>query len=286
MENENTNIIKLHNARVAQAARNQYVSQVRYAIVCAVVCTAISAVISFTFGAPVIPDNVFPKTILIPACSYCLLGILFVAFVDLKLSFLDKVNDSGILLYSFAVFVCVLLAAFAAGHAKGSISMLTCIYYSCLFLLPSVIYQAWLFYKNLSLTSYRKVWYLPEQTGQVPSATVFLNSIRIKIKVAPAHGTTEEIFETTVPGRMSVGNMFDNFINEEMTSGNSKFKDVHHQSFGWLFFAPSFIGMGTRLLHAEQSLDQNKIKTNTLITARRITKKLSITPIQNQTISN
>ncbi len=268
MENESIHIVKLSNARAVLAAKRQQALDVRRAIVYALICVAIAAAISYICNAAFPIGNADIKSKLIPACSFTLLGILFTGFLYNQLRFFSKANYTGGVVYSLAVFACIFSVTCLIGIIKRNTSIITCLYYSCLFLLPFVIYQTWLFYDSLLPGSLDKLWYLPEQTSQAPKATVFLNSVHLKIKMAPAYGATEKVYDTTVPGRISLGTMFTNFVHEENDTDERKFEDISNQSFGWNFFVPSF--MGTRKLDADLSLDQNNIKSDTLIIARRV----------------
>lgn len=272
--NEIINIDKLDSPAIVQPSRYHQGTYLRNAILYALIYIALSAVIAFVFNIIIIPGITRIESVVIPVMAYLLSGILFTGFLYTALSSLSKLSLNGGLLYSVIVSAGVFSAILIIDLNKEqkTISVITCLFYTCLFLLPYTIHQNWIFFKNLSVINAKKIWYLPEQSSQVRTATVFLNSIRIKIKIAPTQGTAERIYETTVPGRLSIGNMFSNFINDEEKNTGELFelKDEEDHNYGWQFLTPSFLGISKRPVDADVSLNDNNIKANSVIFARRI----------------
>jgi hypothetical protein len=276
VEKELAKISKQDNFTInTNHAGSQLIPQVTGGIVYALlllIVIGIATVISYRFNVNITPGSINLKQILIPASAYVLMGGIFTALLSSKLLSVNSDNHNKGMLFAFLVFVGVLVASFITGHIKGSGSILASVFYSCLFFLPFVIYQTWHFFKQLSFTGYNKIWYLPERNSKIkPNATVFLNTIHIKIKMAPTYGASEQIYEVTVPSRLSVGGVFETFINNEISNQEkSRFDDLDNQLFGWQFLAPSPLGLGTRLVDPNASLDQNNITNNDLLIARRV----------------
>lgn len=274
VKDEIINIDKLGNPAITQLYQPKQKLHFWNAFAYALLYVAIAATIAFVFNITIIPGGISIKEVLIPGSILLLSGVVFVFFLYTKLNFLNNQNPGSGFWYSCIVSAGVFLVTYIIRliKAEEDNSIVTCLFYSCLFLLPYTIYQTWLYYKNILGVNIRKVWYLPALSSQVPTATVFLNSIRIKIKIAPTQGAAERIYETTVPGRLSLGNMFSHFVYDvEKNAGESfELKDEENHMYGWQFMTTSFFGINRRAVDAELSLNENKIKSNTVIFARRV----------------
>ncbi len=240
-----------------------------------VVCVVTTVLISFIFSIVIIPGITSIRSAVAPAVCFLFLGFFLTAFL------FSKSNVTNSITYAFIVFAGVLASSMLIGFVKARGSVITNLFYSCLFALPYTIYQAWHFYSQLLFISRHKIWYMPQQASDMPKATVFLNSISIQIRMAPSYGAPEQVFEATVPGRLSVGMMFTDLIKNESGDSRQKetFEDISSQIFGWQFFVPSFLGVGKRLLDADISLDKNKIKNGTVVIAKRIQEQPTVLQI-------
>lgn len=268
----NTN--KLHSPAADQVSSRRTFLHIRNAIVYILIYTAVSALVSYLFIVPIVPGNTNLKLIFIPAFSYLFLGFLFTWVLYTKLNLLIKLNLNSGLQYAVAVFVCIFSVTLLTGVIKRNESVLTSLFYSCIFQLPYLIHQTWIFYKSLSVAGYSKVWYPPEHADKAPAAIVSLNSIPIKIRVSPLYGAADKIYETTIPVKLSIGTAFTNLIyrDENMYSDTIECRDVNSRLYGWQFFTSDFWGMLTQPVDADLSLHENSIKDNSIIIARRIQK--------------
>ena len=272
-----TNISKSHSPAAEQVSSSRTFLHIRNAAIYTLVYTAVAAAVSYLFIIPIIPGNTNLKLIAVPAFSYLLLGILFAGFLYTKLDFLNRLNLSGGLQYAAIVFICLFSVTLLTGIIKKNGSVVTSLFYSCIFLLPYLVYQTWIFYHSLAGSGYNKIWYPPEQAFKAPAATISLNSVRIRIKVAPLDGAAEKLYDITVPGKFSVGTAFANFMygDEKTHADKIVFKDENNRLFGWQFFTSDFLGLVTRPVDPDLNLFENNIKDNSIIIARRIQKQFT-----------
>lgn len=151
---------------------------------------------------------------------------------------------------------------------------------TCAFLLPFLMVHAWNYYTCIPQSKF-PVWYIPD--GEIDTrATIFLNSITLKIKVTQKYFDPEEMeFVITEPGRMPLGKVFYHFITRQNAKADMTIDcvDENKHPFGWEFYVENLNGLFKRHLNPEASLIDNKVEENTVITAKRVKQmKEQVTP--------
>jgi hypothetical protein len=216
---------------------------------------------TFTFG--------FFYTTIGGLLSFLLLGILFTWMFYYRVPFFRKRPPQSSLGYLLFTFICVFWVLFSLGYWQGEYNAIASLQYSCVFLLPSVVFEAWLVYQ--SIPTINKPWYLPDlQHANPPPATVFLNSLQLKVMIKPVVGQQAQAYTTVAPGRMLLGTLFYQLMLDEKVAGNLiQTEDDSGKPYGWQFFATSK-GLYLRNLNPLQSLDENKLQPGSTVVIKRV----------------
>jgi hypothetical protein len=201
--------------------------------------------------------------------SFLLLGVLFTWMFYYRAPFFRKWPPQSSLGYLLFTFLCVFWVLFSLGYWQGEYNAVASLQYSCVFLLPAEVFEAWLVYQRIPTIN--QPWYLPDlQHANPPAATVFLNSLQLKVMIKPAAGQQAQAYNTVAPGRMLLGTLFYQLILDEKTAGNLiQTEDGAGKPYGWQFFAASR-GLYLRNLNPLQSLDENKLQTGSTVVIKRV----------------
>lgn len=138
----------------------------------------------------------------------------------------------------------------------------------CSFLLPATIAAAWTYFQSMSTETYQ-AWVLPAKILSQNKTSLTVDSLRIKIKFKINQSALEEkIFSVTVPRRMLLGKMFQQFIMDRKLDTDIELTSNGQKPYGWRFLLQK--SFGTTLLDPETSIANNKIKENDSIVIERL----------------
>ncbi len=157
--------------------------------------------------------------------------------------------------------------------------LLTAIASAAAFVLPFLVFESWLMYVGSTQQSYPP-WHLPLGIFD-KRATIFLNSVTVKIKVAGSFFYPEEmVFTTTGPARMQLGKLFHRLVVKQNSGEKPMIEllDESRQAFAWIFYAEGYKGLEQRVLDPEATLIQNKLKEGSTIVATRVKAPRALPP--------
>ncbi len=138
----------------------------------------------------------------------------------------------------------------------------------CSFLLPAIIAASWKYFEEISTKTYQ-AWVWPVKIFSQNKTSVILDNLKIKIKLKTNQSAIEEkIFLVTVPRRMLLGKMFQQFIVDRKIDTNIEIAWFGQPPHGWRFLLQK--SFGTSLLDPEISIANNKIKENDSIVIERL----------------
>jgi len=139
---------------------------------------------------------------------------------------------------------------------------------ACSFLLPAIIAAAWKYFEAISTKTYQ-AWVLPAKLFSQNKTSLIVDSLKIKIKFKINQSAIEEkIFSVTVPRRMLLGKMFQQFIMDRKSDADIELTHKGQKPYGWRFLLQK--SFGTILLDPETSIANNKIKENDSIVIERL----------------
>ncbi len=248
----------------------------KFSAVNAIKCIVVSAVLGCLSIINYDSNTFYWGGKIIQLLAFAVVGILYLRFTKQHFLisntvFLRKKLLSSLLLSSF-IFITLLLLYVFLSHNMFIMALAS----SCAFLLPSIIFYAWLLFKSFSQHQY-KVWYNFENIRD-NRVTIFLNSIPLNIKLTCKYfDVGEEIFIATLPGHVPFGKLFNQFLVNQNSDDRIEFLDEKKNPYGWIFFVESIKGYGKRYIDPELTLRENKIKENTTIVATRVKKQIEIT---------
>ncbi len=180
--------------------------------------------------------------------------------------------------FGFTLMLCVLISIvlYVADFYYHSASAAMVFFKGLAFGLPALVYYHWTLFDSLRRSSNKnKVWFGFENVmdGKV---TVYLNSVPIKIKITKKYyEELEEIIETTFPGHMIFGKIFNKFLLDLNEETEIELYDEINQSFGWVFFEKRKHSYEVRCLDPELTVRENKIKDGSTIIARRVKREIA-----------
>jgi hypothetical protein len=202
------------------------------------------------------------------------LGILHIYFLKKRLLLNSEFSfkNLGVTLQLFGfVFIVLFILYFLL--AKNMLLM--SLYSSCAFLLPSIIFHSWLIFENFPEKQY-KVWNNFENVSNT-GVTIYLNSISVNIKFTRKYfDINEEVFAATLPMHQPFGKLFNRFLVNLNEEEPVEFLDEKQTFYGWIFFAESIGGYGKRYIDPDLSLEENKIKENSTIVAKRVKRRIEL----------
>lgn len=116
-----------------------------------------------------------------------------------------------------------------------------------------------------------KIWFYKEPGMDMPTV-ILLNTVQVYLQLNTKFSEPgEELFSTSAPLDMKLGDFFNHFINVTRKTNKLKidFFDDKQMSFGWKFYANSLMGLKKIELDPALSLRENKIKELGIIIASR-----------------
>jgi|GEM_PF-2594856 len=165
-----------------------------------------------------------------------------------------------------AILLLLLLLYGATRGLRLSLAWISC----SAFILPYVIADAWENFHSIPEREY-KVWHHP---GKMDHFTVKqTRHLPVRLKVRRRYSDLhEELFPLTAPARWKVGRVFYHFIQEEEDKGAPAFEkeDETRNPYGWQFYSADYGGIVRRFLDPQRTLEENNVRENTVIVARRV----------------
>ena len=140
----------------------------------------------------------------------------------------------------------------------------------CAFLLPFVVAGAWENFNAIPEKEYR-IWFNPEKMDQFSLTQTWQLPVRLKVR-RKYFDLREELFPLTVPARWKLGRFFHQFVLEEESKGAPAFEkeDEAKTPYGWQFYSADFGGIVRKYLDPQRTLEENRVKKNSVIVARRV----------------
>ncbi|HEY4109984.1 TssN family type VI secretion system protein [Puia sp.] len=138
------------------------------------------------------------------------------------------------------------------------------------FLLPFMIAGAWETLNAIPGKEY-KVWFNPEKMDSFPLTKTRQLPVRLKVR-RKYFDNREELFPLTAPARWKVGRFFYHFMLDEESKGAPAFEkeDEFRNPYGWQFYSTDFGGVVRKFLDPQRTLEENNVKKNGVIVARRV----------------
>lgn len=204
---------------------------------------------------------------------FVILGVLHVYHFRRRLEFLQKEQ----LLFSSLGW------AVTGGLALEIFLLLTVLYWvtpgdrfelagvSCTgFLLPFMVLGAWESFCGIPESEYR-IWFNPEKMDQFALTQTWQLPVRLKVR-RKYFDLREELFPLTVPARWKLGRFFHHFILDEERNGAKTFEkeDDAKNPYGWQFYCADFGGVVRKYLDPQRTLEENRVRKNSIIVARRV----------------
>lgn len=212
------------------------------------------------------------EPLLTPSVLFFLSGLLFTGLLYKVLPFLHDKNYNKSIVFTGVVAILTFSAAYLCGYLKGNASLQKAMLFTGIFVLVYTVNQSWLFYRIVMTPAYIQPWQLPADSHKKQVISLFLNSLKINLKLSPAPGLEEKTYVITVPGIKTVGNIFTDLVydTKHNTDETNEFTDIINGNYEWKFYTTKFAGIGMRQLDAGLSLIDNGIKDAATIVARRV----------------
>jgi uncharacterized membrane protein YqjE len=140
----------------------------------------------------------------------------------------------------------------------------------CAFLLPYMVAGAWETLYAIPPGEY-KVWFNPEKMDPFSLSQMRYLPVRLKVR-RQYFDIREELFPLMAPARWKVGRFFHHFMLDEEGKGAKAFEkqDEANNPYGWQFYSTDFGGIIRKFLDPQRTLEENKVKKNSVIVARRV----------------
>ena len=138
------------------------------------------------------------------------------------------------------------------------------------FLLAYIVAEAWEIFYAIPDREY-KIWFNPESMDPFSLAQTSKLPVRLKVR-RRYFDIREELFPLTVPARLKVGRFFYHFILDEEKKGapGIEKEDEDRNAYGWQFYSEDLGGVIRKFLDPQRTLEENKIRKNSIIVARRV----------------
>ena len=140
----------------------------------------------------------------------------------------------------------------------------------CAFLLAYIVGGAWEAFYAIPERQY-KIWFNPERMDPFTLAQAGKLPVRLKVR-RRYFDIREELFPLTVPARLKVGRLFYHFILDEEKKGAPAIEkeDEDRNAYGWQFYSEDLGGIIRKFLDPQRTLQENKVRKNSIIVARRV----------------
>ncbi|MEJ7913319.1 MAG: TssN family type VI secretion system protein [Chitinophagaceae bacterium] len=221
----------------------------------------------------------FQLSKVIQLIGFVALGSWHTAQVQKPFSIFTTRDDASKWFFTLA-FTAGLIAIFLVLQLLYShFNLLTGIASAAAFVLPFLVFESWVLYVGFTQQDYPP-WHLPLGLFD-KRATIFLNSVTVKIKVAGSFFYPEEtLFITTGPSRMQLGKLFHRLVVKQNSGEKPMIEllDETRQAFAWTFYAEGYKGLEQRVLDPEATLIQNKLKDGSTIVATRVKAPRALPP--------
>ena len=202
---------------------------------------------------------------LIQLICFLSLGGLYTVVVHKKLSVIEKKEAFPYALFlSFAILIFLTVASFVF----NGIAFFDVVAFASAFLLPSVVAESWRLYQAIPEADHA-AWYY---TSEIPAQPIFvyLDKKPIRLKLVMNHVRSFEV-PTMTPTSLNLGTAF-YYIAKDLDNSGERlqfFLTEEKQPYGWVFYIKK-LGFWKRYLNPEDTLEENNIKANTVIVAKRL----------------
>jgi hypothetical protein len=193
-----------------------------------------------------------------------LLGIAYAAFMQKK-SVEEREIFSTALFLAAGLFISLSIFYFF----KGRFQFLEILLLSSAFLLPSVIMEAWRTY-NFILSKHKPSWVYSKDMPDEP-LFVYLENKPVRVKML-IDDHAPVVISSVAPLSLKLGMAMFYIIKKEVQDSGGKWRAVFlgedEQSHKWIFYTRNFFKK--TYFNPEDTLFENKIRSNTLIIAKRL----------------
>lgn len=143
---------------------------------------------------------------------------------------------------------------------------------SAAFLVPSLVYQAWLEYREIPEKIF-PAWYLPEGHADQPFATLAgMDQVQLQLLIQRRSADAAlSMYPVTAPARMKLGRLFEHFIRQHLASGDAgDIEFAAGSNPAWQFKQRRWGGLISLPLNPAASLVDNGLRTGSVIIVRRV----------------
>jgi len=201
---------------------------------------------------------------LIQLGAMLLLGSFYAGFLQRKMPTMDERS-------AYAIFLCIgmpltLCALYFFAHRFQAFNIIS---FGAAFALPYVLVKSWQSFAALK-SAPKSLWYCSKDIPAKPMF-VYLENKPMRFKLITEDHRVQ-MFEAVAPLQLQIGLVFFYMIKGEKTSETLDrffFKD-NGRPYGWVFYVPQFFGLRKKYLDPHENLFDHKIKSDTLIIAKRV----------------
>jgi Type VI secretion system, TssN len=153
------------------------------------------------------------------------------------------------------------------------------------FILPFVVSHAWFTFSRIPTPEY-KIWFTPDTMYKWGSRLRLLMPITFKMSIR-YFDIREEAFTIKVPAKIKLGSLFHQFIMEQQRNTESfiELTDEQHRPYGWEFYNSQYAGLTKNMLDPEKTLEESRVRKNSIIIVRRVKMDPESAHSNNQTIN-
>lgn len=192
------------------------------------------------------------------------LGVAYVLF------FHDRylLDEQLVLMYTLLLVSGLLVLLFAVYFITAQPSLLIVVYFCSALLVPVVLKQAWLTFKQLSIRQEKNAWMYSKELAAIPDLNYLQSQpLRFKLLAPQSGGTT---IASTVPLSLEIGSVFYSVVEREASlQTETLLMDKDQKPYEWLFYIP-YWGIWKKYLDPDASFSDYHLKPNTMIVAERI----------------
>jgi hypothetical protein len=198
-------------------------------------------------------------------CCFLLLGLAYATIVQKKLAIIDA-KEAFTSSLSLAVSILFTLGIFY--FFTGSLQLVKIISFSCTFLLPCIIIEAWRSYNKIP-TLYKHLWFYSKEIPPEP-IFVYVDNKPLRFKVIK-EACRPKMVSCMAPVSLKLGMVFYYSLKEgnEFKKTTSLFMNATGEPYGWAFYISKY-GLFKKWLQPGDTLSESKVRSNTMIVAKRI----------------
>ncbi len=206
---------------------------------------------------------------LIQLLAFCGLGLLYVKKISEHNE--DIENERIGIKHPIQVSVLILIVLASLYYLVSPWILLIALGSASAFLLPHIVHNSWLIFKDISQTDYG-IWVKPLPEIQ-EKTFIFFGGLPVKIKFSvDAKDRNKKVYKSYAPPDKSLGDFFNHFL--LIQRNNNKIElgllDEQRKPFGWKFYRTEYMGLVKRQLDPFENFEELKLKSSETILATRV----------------